>query len=420
MDSSNNIGVHSAPSKNTSSYEAEPLAELPRYIEQERILALFINGYSEEKLIQFLKSKGYTIENCTFLFPEKTLKQITEQIARYHEDEYLEIKQIAQQYRDNLGFVQKEYELKDPFLRMAVTICKRTNKYLLFTNEQFLEGLENGDVNIFKELVNVSTCKVLIFLSNPTSYTKYKQEYTEFRFMGIEDLKAEPLVYVSHPWDSEAEKFTDGLCVALRDSKIPYEIDKKDLEIGMRISEFEKRIGNGRIVMPIIDEKYLRSVECMYELAETADHKDFSDRVLPIVIFDINRDYETLEKLQDYWRKKYQEYSGHADKLGAVTASDGCLEDMRRVGLILKQLGKIWDYLKGNLTYSKDDITREGYRGIIEAIKKRLVVKDTVYQNNAIDHLDDIPNPSTTMNFQFGQHSTIINNESGTININNK
>lgn len=74
MDPLHNIGDRSAPSNNISPYEAEPLAELLKFIEQERILALFINGYSEEKLIQFLKSKGYTIENCTFLFPEKTLK----------------------------------------------------------------------------------------------------------------------------------------------------------------------------------------------------------------------------------------------------------------------------------------------------------------------------------------------------------
>jgi len=54
------------------------------------------------------------------------------------------------------------------------------------------------------------------------------------------------------------------------------------------IQRFMRALGAGKYVIVALDDAYLRSPKCMFELTEIADRPDFAKRIFPIVLSDAN------------------------------------------------------------------------------------------------------------------------------------
>ena len=68
------------------------------------------------------------------------------------------------------------------------------------------------------------------------------------------------------------------------------------------------RIGQGKAVVVVISEKYLKSEKCMFELVEIAKAQSFRERIFPIVLSDANV-YKASGRVQyiGYWEKEFHE-----------------------------------------------------------------------------------------------------------------
>ena len=86
-------------------------------------------------------------------------------------------------------------------------------------------------------------------------------------------------VFISYAWNGESEEMVDQIEQSLRERGIRIIRDKRDLDYKGSIGEFMERIGRGSCVIVIISDKYLRSPNCMFELVNIADGKDFHDRI---------------------------------------------------------------------------------------------------------------------------------------------
>jgi internalin A len=69
-----------------------------------------------------------------------------------------------------------------------------------------------------------------------------------------------------------------------------------------------ERIGQGNCVIVVISDKYLRSPNCMFELAEIAENKQFHNRVFPIILGDANI-YDPIKRIEyvRHWESKRAE-----------------------------------------------------------------------------------------------------------------
>ncbi|MGQ3050054.1 MAG: COR domain-containing protein [Niveispirillum sp.] len=76
--------------------------------------------------------------------------------------------------------------------------------------------------------------------------------------------------FVSYAWDQH-EFFVDCLCDAAKTHKIEILRDKNVIGIGGSIPNFMNRLRDGERVFVVLSDKYLRSPNCMYELAEIWD-----------------------------------------------------------------------------------------------------------------------------------------------------
>ena len=112
-------------------------------------------------------------------------------------------------------------------------------------------------------------------------------------------------------------------------------------------------------------------MDCMYELAKTSENGHLSQRLFPLIVFDIDRSPKGLEQQQIYWIKELKKLSDEAKRLGPGYANI-CNNDIVRVNTIIHQLPLIWTYFKENLTSTKEKLMADGYKIMIDAIKGRI------------------------------------------------
>lgn len=389
---------------NQSFCAEEDWAQVAENLNNNRFYITFKETWDKEKVKTFFNnSMNGFVDDCTFLFTDNIFSQITKTLVRQHESNIPKIKEIAKEYRSqDWEHVNRDREIEDIFLRVCRELCS-TSELIILLDDTFLNGLFADDIVILHHLQNECSCKLLIVSADIEVYKKTKIKYKDiFKFM--DDIDNIPKVYISHHWDEDSDKYTNGICSALDSSHIIYGIDKNDAKYRTKLTDMEEKIGNGFIVIAIINEEYLRSIECMYELAMTCKNGHLADRFFPFITFDIKRTGEELKEQLDYWKREHDKCLESTQGLGL---GNGNIENENivRIDTIANQLPNIWEYFKKYLTSSKDELAADNFKILVNSIKERLA---TLPAGNGIT--SDNNTNGTLTQIQYGDHSTIINN----------
>ncbi len=161
-----------------------------------------------------------------------------------------------------------------------------------------ISDLEEDDVNMVAAAENLKPAKGA---QNNTPDNNVEQEPPN-------PVDANSGIYISYAWGGESEKIVDLLDTELQERSIKVIRDKRDLGYKGSITEFMKDIGKGNKVIVIISKKYLESENCMFELTQVYENKDFAKRIFPIVLADADI-YKPLNRINyiKYWDGKIQE-----------------------------------------------------------------------------------------------------------------
>lgn len=118
----------------------------------------------------------------------------------------------------------------------------------------------------------------------------------------------ERAVFISYAWGEEREEIVNEIDQALQKRGLKIVRDKRDLDYKGFISQFMERIGRGDCVIVVISDKYLRSENCMFELVEIAENKQFQDRIFPVILAEAEI-YKTSKQLEyiKYWEQQINE-----------------------------------------------------------------------------------------------------------------
>jgi len=117
-----------------------------------------------------------------------------------------------------------------------------------------------------------------------------------------------PEVFVSYAWNDESKAIVDRLQQALGEQNIRLRRDREEVRYRDSIRDFMRRIGQGKCVVVVISEKYLKSENCMFELVEVAKAQGLRERIFPIVLSDANI-YKPVGRVRyvHYWEEQIQE-----------------------------------------------------------------------------------------------------------------
>ncbi len=97
-----------------------------------------------------------------------------------------------------------------------------------------------------------------------------------------------PEVFVSYAWNPESCAIVDRLEQALDNQGIRLIRDREEVRYKDSIRDFMRRIGQGKCVVVVISEKYLKSENCMFEMVEVEKAHGLRERIFPIVLPDAN------------------------------------------------------------------------------------------------------------------------------------
>ncbi|MFF5496153.1 TIR domain-containing protein [Streptomyces aquilus] len=181
-------------------------------------------------------------------------------------------------------------------------------------------------------------------------------------------------VYLSYSWSEESNALADELDEAFQQRGVVMVRDRRDAGYKASIGRFMERIGEGRCVILVISDAYLKSQSCLFELLQVAKHGDFRDRVFPVVLPDarIHRPQDRVAYVR-YWEQQISELD---EALKSVSSANlqGFQEDMDLYTEIRAQLPGLADILRDMNALTVDLHRESDFAELFEAVLDRLAV----------------------------------------------
>jgi formylglycine-generating enzyme required for sulfatase activity len=188
----------------------------------------------------------------------------------------------------------------------------------------------------------------------------------------------EQAVFISYAWKGESEEIVNQIDRSLQERGITIIRDKRDLGYKGSISTFMERIGQGNCVIVVISDKYLRSPNCMFELVEIAENKNFLDRIFPIVLADADI-YKPLKQIQyiKYWEKEISDLKESLKDLDP-THLEGIYEQLNLYDRIRDNISRLTFILSDMNTLTPDMHRDSDFTDMYTAIEKRIKENNVV------------------------------------------
>jgi formylglycine-generating enzyme required for sulfatase activity len=182
----------------------------------------------------------------------------------------------------------------------------------------------------------------------------------------------EQSVFISYAWGGESEEIVNQIDEALQQRGLKIIRDKRDLGFKGSISAFMERIGQGNCVIVVISDKYLRSPNCMFELVEIAEGKQFHDRIFPIVLSNAEI-YDPVKRVEyvKHWEVKLAELDKAIREVGQANLQ-GIREDIDQYSRIRDKVSGLTSTLKDMNTLTPEMHRDSDFSEIYAEIEKRM------------------------------------------------
>ena len=182
----------------------------------------------------------------------------------------------------------------------------------------------------------------------------------------------EQAVFISYAWGNEREEIVNLIDDALQKRGITIIRDKRDLGYKGSIYGFMERIGQGNCVILVISDKYLRSPNCMFELVEIAENKDFHDRIFPVVLADADI-YDPVKRIDyvKHWEIKRAELAEAIKTLDPANLH-GIRDDMDLYDRIRDRISGLASTLKDMNTLTPEMHRDSDFSELYDSIVKRM------------------------------------------------
>jgi DNA-binding NtrC family response regulator len=182
----------------------------------------------------------------------------------------------------------------------------------------------------------------------------------------------EASIYISYAWGDEREEIVNQIDSFLQKRGLKIIRDKRDLPYKGSIKEFMERIGKGDCVIVVISDKYLRSPNCMFELVEIAENKEFQNRIFPIIWKDADI-YDPLKRIEyiKYWEVKRADLAKAMKKLDPANLQ-GIREEMDLYARIRDKISGLTSILKDMNTLTPETHRDSDFSQLYDVIERKI------------------------------------------------
>ncbi|MDB9543971.1 HEAT repeat domain-containing protein [Microcystis aeruginosa CS-1036] len=180
-------------------------------------------------------------------------------------------------------------------------------------------------------------------------------------------------VYISYNWQEDSNEMANQLVQAFAAKGIEIIRDKTHTSYKDSIKNFMRQIGQGKCVVVVISDRYLKSENCMFELVEIARNGDFYQRIFPIILPDARRIHKAIERLQyiRHWEGRIQELE-NAMHSGGLANLQGITDDLNLYTEIRHRIASLTDILKDMKTLDINLHGQSEFAAVIKAVETKL------------------------------------------------
>jgi len=192
-------------------------------------------------------------------------------------------------------------------------------------------------------------------------------------------------VFVSYAWGGELEEFVNQIQQVLQARGIKLIRDKRDLGFKGSIRKFMERMGRGTCIIVVINDGYLRSKHCMFELMEIAEAEQFHDRVFPVVLGDTDI-YDPVKIIGyvKYWEEKKAELTEAVKSIDQANLQ-GIHDEIDLYDRIRDEISGLISTLNDMNILKLGPHQESGYAMLADAIADRIGANDSVQQETIQD-----------------------------------
>ncbi|CAM3016670.1 toll/interleukin-1 receptor domain-containing protein [Hathewaya histolytica] len=164
-------------------------------------------------------------------------------------------------------------------------------------------------------------------------------------------------VFLSYCWADK--EIVDDIDNYFRNRGIVFRRDNRDIEAWESIRAFMNSIRESDYMILIISDRYLKSINCMYEILELVKEREYKNRIITVVLN--NKIYDTMERLNyiKYWEKKYNNLSRKISEINCLENVGKSIEDLKRIKQISQTIGEFLDLISDLNNPSSQDVKIE-------------------------------------------------------------
>jgi hypothetical protein len=150
----------------------------------------------------------------------------------------------------------------------------------------------------------------------------------------IKKMKEKQEVYISYAWEKQEDgsnwpPILKNLYTALSNEGYKIKIDIHSINYKESIKSFMDELGRGKYIVTIISEKYLKSLNCMFEVLQLLKYPNFRSRIFPILLDGANvYDSKKILEYIKYWDFEINTLNQETKSLSNMVYAKPIFEDI--------------------------------------------------------------------------------------------
>jgi internalin A len=188
----------------------------------------------------------------------------------------------------------------------------------------------------------------------------------------IVDTPTEREIYVSYAWSDDSRAVVAQIQSAFQNVGLHLRRDQDEIGYKDSIRDFMNRLGQGKCVVVVITEEYLRSQNCMYEILEISRSHELRKRVFPLILPSA-RIFKAADRIRyvGYWEEEIAKLDSaikglRGDHLSSFHDELNLLSEIRR------SFDSITSVLKDMNALSLNEHKESEFKTIIERISQQI------------------------------------------------
>ena len=179
-------------------------------------------------------------------------------------------------------------------------------------------------------------------------------------------------VYISYNWQEDSNEMANQLVQAFAAKGIEIIRDKTHTSYKDSIKNFMRQIGQGKCVVAVISDRYLKSENCMFELVEIARNGDFYQRIFPIILPDarIHKDFERIDYLK-YWEDEKAKLQAKYKQID-LAKTNSIMATLNLYDEIRSNIDNLTNILKDMNTLNIDLHRQSEFAAMIQKVETKL------------------------------------------------